>query len=117
MTSLQGSLQDEGAMAERLRRFRVRRSTRNLGFRLVRANSVCVYWHSAIGVARVKNGDACLGCCAIGVMVHEKRNCGCSAREDERSSQAQTTWQRVKRQADIRRGLGKASPFATSNKS
>ncbi|KAG2402316.1 uncharacterized protein HKW66_Vig0235120 [Vigna angularis] len=32
--SLQGSLRDEGAMAERLRRFRVRRSTRDLGFRL-----------------------------------------------------------------------------------
>ncbi|BAT74100.1 hypothetical protein VIGAN_01169800 [Vigna angularis var. angularis] len=38
----------------------------------------------------VKNGDACLiyglGCCAIGVMVHEKRNRDCSAGEDERSS-------------------------------
>ncbi|KAG2410296.1 uncharacterized protein HKW66_Vig0009610 [Vigna angularis] len=38
----------------------------------------------------VKNEDACLiyglGCCAIGVMVHEKRNRDCSAREDERNS-------------------------------
>ncbi|KAG2371924.1 uncharacterized protein HKW66_Vig0240450 [Vigna angularis] len=35
MTSLQGSLRDEGTMAERLRRFRVRRNTYDLGFRLV----------------------------------------------------------------------------------
>ncbi|KAG2405499.1 uncharacterized protein HKW66_Vig0047540 [Vigna angularis] len=38
----------------------------------------------------VKNGDACLICglgyCAIGVMVHEKRNRDCSVGEDERSS-------------------------------
>ncbi|KOM43679.1 hypothetical protein LR48_Vigan05g128400 [Vigna angularis] len=33
-SDLQVSLRDEGAMAERLRRFRVRRSTRDLGFRL-----------------------------------------------------------------------------------
>ncbi|KAG2406485.1 uncharacterized protein HKW66_Vig0057410 [Vigna angularis] len=57
----------------------------------------------------VKNGDACLicglGCCTIGVMVHEKRSRGCSVREDEQSFQAQATWQRVKRQAGIRRDL------------
>ncbi|KAG2407462.1 uncharacterized protein HKW66_Vig0022840 [Vigna angularis] len=34
MASLQGSLRDEGATTERLRRFRVRCSTRDLGFRL-----------------------------------------------------------------------------------
>ncbi|WVZ18451.1 hypothetical protein V8G54_005773 [Vigna mungo] len=52
---------------------------------------------------QVKNEDACLicglDCCVIGVMVHEKRNRGCSVGEDERSSQAQATWQRVKREA------------------
>ncbi|KAG2408983.1 uncharacterized protein HKW66_Vig0038050 [Vigna angularis] len=53
MVSLQGSLRDEGAMTERLRRFRVRRSTHNLGFRL----AVVLDWSErtrrAIGVARV----------------------------------------------------------------
>ncbi|KAG2371124.1 uncharacterized protein HKW66_Vig0212980 [Vigna angularis] len=90
------------------------------GSRLVVANSVCVFRHGAIcdwgcshfldlSEFQVKNGDACLicglGCCAIGVMVYEKRNCGCSVGEDELSSQAQAMWQTVKRQAGIRRGL------------
>ncbi|KAG2407978.1 uncharacterized protein HKW66_Vig0028000 [Vigna angularis] len=58
---------------------------------------------------QVKNGDACLicglDCYTIGVMVHEKRNRSCSTGEDERSSQTQATWQRVKRQVDIRRDI------------
>ncbi|KAG2376208.1 uncharacterized protein HKW66_Vig0156380 [Vigna angularis] len=61
MASLQGSLRDEGATVERLRGFRVRRSTRDLGFRL----AVVLDWSEqtrctssdtvrfAIGVARL----------------------------------------------------------------
>ncbi|KAG2380793.1 uncharacterized protein HKW66_Vig0201650 [Vigna angularis] len=51
-----------------------------------------VFWNT---MEQVKNGDACLicglGCCMIGVMVHEKRNYDCSVREDEQSFQAQAT--------------------------
>ncbi|KAG2391293.1 uncharacterized protein HKW66_Vig0129460 [Vigna angularis] len=104
-----GSLRDEGA-AERLRRFRVRRNTRDLGFCLAvvldwskrtQCSGTVILgmpwmtrkeekWARLFDSLQVKNGDACLicglGCCAIGVMVHEKRNRDCSAGEDERSS-------------------------------